>query len=119
MKQEKYTKIITDFLRSHPVISVLGVEKELNLPSSTIRSPMAGLREIPTKHIFPIIGFLANYGLQIEGYNLKYDPEDGTLSARKWVENMEVIEVESETGSHFEYIVKEYRWIASDYFDLL
>lgn len=115
--QEKYSNVITEFLRTHPAISSNRIEEELNLPQSTIGQALNGGRLIPVKHIFPLLCYLARYGLELDGYQLNYDPADGLLTGRKWVENKEVIEVEG--GSSFEYIVKEYRFLASDYFDLL
>lgn len=112
--QEKYSKIITDFLLNRPAISVNYLEKELNLPQSTIGQALNGNRLIPEKHIFPILCFLVSYGLQVDGYNLSFDSESCTISGRKWAENIDTIE----EGSGFAYIVKEYRILFSDYSDL-
>jgi hypothetical protein len=112
--QEKYSNIITDFLKSHSLISVKALEEALKIPQSTIWKAVQGERLIPEKHIFPLICFLADYGLRIDGHTLEYDHSDGTIIGRK------AIEVETqEDGDGFIYLVKEYRFIVSDYFDLL
>lgn len=111
--QKKYSEIITAFLKSHPLISVKGLEEALNIPQSTIGQMKTG-RLIPEKHIFGLICHLANYGMEIDGYTLSYDPADGVLTGRKWAENIETIE---ENGA-FTYIVKECRMLADSYFDL-
>lgn len=109
---------IISFLKSHPLISVAGLEKQLDIPDSTIRQATTGAREIPHKHLFPVVSLLAGYGLKYDGYDLSYDPNDGVLSGRRFVENMETIEVNDQDGTNFEYIVKEYRslWTNSDDF---
>lgn len=116
--QEKYSNIITDFLREHVLISVKGLEENLSLPDGTIRQALVGGRLIPEKHIYRILCELAKYGLEIQGYRLTYDPVDNSLSAAKWVKNVKTIEKKSKDGNYFEYIVKEARWMANDYFDL-
>lgn len=116
--QEKYTKIILDFLNSHSLISVKGIEETLNIPQSTIGQATNG-RLIPEKHIYPLICFLADYGLKIDGYDLIYDAVDDTLTGRKWIENLETIEIEENGASQFEYIIKEDRILITDYFDLI
>lgn len=112
--QEIYSNIITNFLRSHPAIAPTTLENELSLPNSTIRQALAGAQLIPKKHLFNIICHLADYGLKIDGYILSYNPADGILSGRKWVENIEIIE----EGDGFAYIVKEYRIMANDISEL-
>jgi hypothetical protein len=112
--QEKYSTIICDFLKSHPLISVNGLEETLNIPQSTVWKAVKNAREIPTKHIFTIICHLAGYGLQIDGFGLTYDQNDGILFARK------AFEVKTKKdGEGFFYIVKEHRFIAGSFFDLL
>ncbi|HRQ17686.1 MAG TPA: hypothetical protein PL085_11460 [Agriterribacter sp.] len=96
-------------------ISARAIETELKLPDSTIRKALTGAREIPAKHIFPIICLLAGYGLKIDGYTLTFDQADGPLTGRKWVENIKT----KKEGTGFVYIVKEYRFFASSFFDLL
>ncbi len=113
--QEKLNELLLAFFKSHPAIAPTTVEKELDLPSTTIRQALAGAQLIPVKHLYPIICYLAGYGLQIDGYSLSYDAADNTLSGRKWVENMETVE---EDGG-FAYIVKEHRFNANDVFDIL
>lgn len=113
--QEKYSNLICDYLRSRPAIAATTIEKKLGLPDSTIRQALAGAQLIPEKHIFPIVCYLSGYGLTIDGYTLSYDPADDTLSGRKWVENVGT----EEDGDGFVYIVKEYRFFASSYSDLL
>lgn len=113
--QEKYSNIIIDFLKSHPRISVLGLEKELKLPSGTLQHPKAGLRKIPEKHIYPIVCHLADYGLKIDGYTLTHDSSDDTLTGRKWLEDVKTIELHRT----FIYVVKECRMFAGGYFDLM
>ena len=114
--QEKYSDMICDFLRSHNLISVNALEEKLNIPQSTIGKAMNENRLIPTKHIFPIICELSRYGFEIDGYSLSLDEATGVLFGRKFVENIETIE---EPQGSFEYIIKEYRNIYSDFFDLL
>lgn len=115
MLQEKYSNIITEFLRTHPLLSINAIEIELNLPQSTIAQSIKGPRFLPVKHIYSLICLLAQYGLKIDGYTISYDPSDDTISGRKFVENIKTIE---EDGS-FTYVIKEYRFIAADFHDLL
>lgn len=112
--QKKYSNIITDFLSTHPAISMNRVEEDLGVPQSTLFKAK-GDRLIPTKHIYPLLCYLAGYGLKIDGYDLSYDPADDTLTGRRWVDNVDTIE---EDGG-FVYVVKEYRLLAAGYFDLL
>ena len=113
--QKKYSDIIVEFLKSHPLISSKALEEALSIPQSTIGQALSGARLIPEKHIYYIICHLANYGLQIDGYTLTYDPSDNVLTGRKWVENMKTVK----DGGGFAYVVKEYRMLAADYTDLL
>lgn len=113
-KQVDYTKHICEFLLNHILISVNGLEQLLQLPATTISQAMNGSRSIPEKHIFKIVCELANYGFEIDGYILRYDASDNSLSGRKWVKNIKTVK----EGDGFAYIVKEYRWIAGDYSDL-
>jgi hypothetical protein len=115
MKQEKYSNIITDFLKSHSLISVKALEEALKIPQSTIWKAVQGERLIPEKHIFPLICFLANYGLKIDGYDLSYDDSDGILFGRQSIETVD----DEEIDNTFVYTNKEYRFLAVDYFDLL
>lgn len=113
--QEKYSNIITEFLKSHSLISVNKIEEKLKIPPGTVAQAMAGNRFIPEKHIFPIIAHLADYGIKLEGYEVEYDPVGNLITGRKWIENIKTIEKDG----GFEYIVKEYRFLASGYFDLM
>lgn len=117
---KEYSNLIADFLISHPLISAQGLEKTLGLPNSAIRHALfsrhSGKKQkfIPTKHIWPIVCHLADYGLEINGYQLKYDPADGLLSGRKTVKTEHIVE----QGKGFIYIIQEYRIIAASYPDL-
>lgn len=112
--QKKYSDIIIKFLKSHPLISAKGLEEVLEMPQSTIGQALSGVRLIPVKHIYNIVCYLAAYGLEIDGYLLTYNQEDNTITGRKWVKNMKNIK----EGAGFAYVVKEYRILATDYFDL-
>lgn len=108
--QEKYSKIITDFLESHPAISANKIEQDLALPQSTLYKAKNG-REIAIKHIYPLLCYLADYGLTIDGYTLTLDKDTDSLFARKWISN----EGQDRQGN---YKVKEARWMACSYADL-
>lgn len=112
--QERYSTIITDFLKSHPLIGLRPLENILHIPTGTIRQAASGDRQIPEKHIYPIICHLADYGLKIDDHSLTYDPADGMLSGRRWLENV----IDEEVNGSFRYIIKESRWFATNYFDL-
>lgn len=74
MKQKKYTRIVVDFLKSHPLISVNALEKLLDLPFTSVHQAVSGKRLIPKSHIFKILVELANYGLTLEeGKYLSYN----------------------------------------------
>jgi hypothetical protein len=113
--QEKYTNIIREYFRSHPAVAPTIVEKELGLPNGTIRQALATGRLIPAKHIYSIVCYLADYGLQIDGYSLIHDEVDDTLSGRKWIRNVKTSE--KKTGE-FVYTIEEYRLFAANFFDL-
>lgn len=66
MKQKIYTRIIVDFLRSHPLINVNALEKLLELPFTSVHQAVTGKRSIPKGHIFKILAELSKYGLTLE-----------------------------------------------------
>lgn len=113
--QEKYSNIIVEFLKAHPLIPTQSLEQALGIPDTTISKAVHGDRLIPTKHIFPILCFLAEYGIEIDGYALSYDDQIDSLFGRKFIENVKTIEKDGV----FTYIVKESRTIFTDFFDLL
>lgn len=49
---------ILDFIQSHPLISISGIEKALNITHGTLRRD-----KIPEKYIGPITDLLSSYGL--------------------------------------------------------
>lgn len=53
---------IVKWLKSHPLISVRGLETLTGLPNDTIRQAMEGKRNIPQKHIPAIVLKLRDYG---------------------------------------------------------
>lgn len=57
---------IIEFLKSHPLIKVRGLEVEAEIPNDTIRNAMEGKdgREIPEKHVPKIVGVLKKYGFK-------------------------------------------------------
>lgn len=107
-----YSDQIISFLESHPAISVNRVEKDLKIPRSTLVLNRAKERGIPKKHIFPLICYLADYGLKINGYTLTYDKAIDSIFGRKFVS------VEDFNEEENSYTVKEYRMLATSYFDL-
>lgn len=113
--QEKYSNLICDFLKSHSFISVHALEKECNIPQGTINQATNQSRQIPAKHIYNILCELVDYGLKINDYTMKFDPEDGNLYGRKWVENVGT----EEEGQGFVYIVKEHRVVFTNFADLI
>lgn len=54
MRENKHTKNILNFLRSHPLISITGLEKAGKVPNDTIRKWIYGFRSLPKKHIYKI-----------------------------------------------------------------
>lgn len=84
------------------------------MPQSTIGQALSGKRNIPEKYIFELLCELAQYGLKIDGYMLSYDAPIQVLFGRKFLENIETIEV----NGHLEYVLKESRTIWTSYFDL-
>lgn len=114
-QQKKYTDLITEFLVSHPAISIQILEKELGLPSTTIAQAKQG-RNIPAKHIYPIICHLVGYGLKIDGFTLSYDPSDKTISGRKWLRNVRSREAKH---GYFIYTVEEEMVLFTAYDDLV
>ncbi len=55
---------IVSWLKEHPLINIRRLEKEVGMPYSTIGQTEHG-REIPRKHIEPILKVLKKYGLEI------------------------------------------------------
>ena len=53
---------IKDFLASHPHISINSIERELSIPTGTVR--ISSSRPIPQKYIDPIKQVLYNYGMK-------------------------------------------------------
>ena len=107
--QQKYTNVITEFLKSHPLISLNALEKTLDIPQSTLHKAVNSARLIPSKHIFPLLCELAGYGLEIDGFRLSVD-ESNNIFARKDVETVD------STDDY--YLSKQYRWFAGSYLDL-
>ncbi len=112
--------MICDFLRSHHMIPAQTLELKLDIPITTIQKAVIGERNIPEKHIFPILCELVGYGMKIDGYTCEVD-EFGHLYCYLRVETIDTIEVKSQSSgsSHFEYISKEYRIHYTDYDDLM
>lgn len=113
--QQKYSDLICDFLKSHELISVNALEEKLQIPASTIGQALNGNRLIPSKHIYCILCELAKYGIKIHDFNLTLDEETDVIFGRRFIENIETIENES----NFEYVIKEDRIFFSDYTDLI
>jgi len=109
-----HSKRLCDFLKSHPFISLNALEKELKMPQGTLWKAMNDKRNIPVRYIFPMIYILADYGLTWNGYTLTQDPETYNVLAHMRDSLIDV----REDDSSFEYIVKEFRYIISDYSDL-
>lgn len=107
--QQKYSDIITEFLKSHPLISLNALEKALEIPQSTLHKAINAARLIPSKHIFPLLCELALYGLEIDGFRLTVD-ESNNIFARKDVETVD--------SADDYYLSKQYRWFAGSYSDL-
>ena len=51
-----------DFLKSHELISVHGLEKKLGIPKDTIRKAKEGHRAIPEKYFYEMGLVLVDYG---------------------------------------------------------
>lgn len=66
----EHTDQIIEFLRTHPLISVYGLEKELGLYEGAISHAVQGRKRLPKKHVKRITAVLARYGyIEIEGDN--------------------------------------------------
>ncbi len=113
-KQERITAQIVEFLKSRPLISIKGLEEKVGMPPTTIAKAVENTRFIPEKHLFSVIWELSYYGFQLDGSRIEADEETGTLFFLKFVENIETIE----DDNSFAYIVKEYRYMATNYTDL-
>jgi len=108
-EKDKYlSNILVDFLKSHPAISVNMIEQLANIPQSTINKAFSGERTIPSQHIYPLFCILAEYGLEYEGFSLRYDPDDNTILAYKLSDNVRTIEIrEYADGTTKEFYVTE------------
>lgn len=62
MKQMNSQTII-DFLKSHELISIHGLEKKLGLSNGTISKAVDGRRGLPEKYHEKIISELKKYGI--------------------------------------------------------
>jgi hypothetical protein len=56
------SKNICEFLETHKLISVAGLEAEAGVPAKTITKSIAGRREIPEKHWEQLCRILYQYG---------------------------------------------------------
>ena len=57
---------IKEFLKRNPLISVSGLEKQLSIPSGTVR--VNSNKRIPKKYVMPIIVALCPYGFTSNNY---------------------------------------------------
>jgi hypothetical protein len=55
-------KKIIDWIAAHPAINIRALEKECNVPESTIKMALSGSRELPDKHLEAIKSVLKKYG---------------------------------------------------------
>jgi len=116
-RKQHINQQILGFLEDRPLISQHGIEKKLGMPQSTIGQAFKGDRKIPSKHLYPIILELIQYGFKLDGFSWEQpDPQIPHIFGRKYVSD-EGFE-ETEDGG-FIYTVKEYRTMAADLEDLL
>lgn len=55
---------IIDFLKTHPLLNIYGIEAACGISHSTIANAIAGRRKIPQKHVRELELFLSNYGFR-------------------------------------------------------
>lgn len=112
--KENYSNQIVEFLKNHSLISINSLEKELNIPQSTIGQALNGSRVLPLKFMWPITCKLIQYGFKPFGYDFEEDKETNTIFGRKWVKN-----IKNKKDNHLIWVIEEERILASDITDLI
>lgn len=59
---EKRIEEVLDFIRTRPLISVRELEREANIPFTTLHRALNGQRGLPVKHLDNLESVLKNYG---------------------------------------------------------
>lgn len=68
-----------------PLFNIRRLEELCDVPKNTISSRALTTRLIPSQHLFKMVKFLAGYGFQMNGYDLKV--VDDRLVAEKVIES--------------------------------
>lgn len=60
------TQILLDWIREHPLISVMALEKQAGVPSCTVKHALSKTeqRDLPEKHYDAIVAVLFDYGFR-------------------------------------------------------
>jgi len=59
---------LIEYFKTHPLISLNGLEQKLNIPQSTLSKAVKGHRPIPIGYLYKLSLELRDYGYQIENY---------------------------------------------------
>lgn len=65
MQEDKINQsdLFVHFLKAHPLISIMALEKEIKAPRGTIEQAMEGNRKIPEKYWYNLYLTLTPYGV--------------------------------------------------------
>lgn len=117
-KKKRYSELICNFLKTHDCISISTLEQKCEMPPTTLQKAMSGDRLIPEKFLYTLVYVLANYGLELD-YDWKITcVEHGNIFMRKFVRNVKTKEIKEPDGSHFVYVLEEYRSMVEDFHEL-
>jgi len=114
-------KAITDFLLSHPLISISPLERAAGCPPLTIQAVLAGNKPaIPEKWAWQIIVVLCEYGFAVQGWRFTYDVDTDCFFVEKAIDRPPIItEHKDKTGIWLEYQIGHYREVISSEPELL
>lgn len=110
-KAIRLTTLIVEWLNSHKLISVNGLEKELGLPRGAI-ALAKGSRNIPTEYIFPVMHYLSDYGLKIE------DWQCSKIDERSFLAKKVLSTKHKKSGDGFVQVQEVAQTIISEYADI-
>lgn len=118
LKEGDISEQIADFLKTHPLLSLNALEKELSIPQGSLSRAIVNETVIPPKHHWGLIKALASYGFKYDGFSLEVD-EVGNIFGYKRGSLVRTKEIKNKDGSiSISYVVEESRFLACDYFDL-
>lgn len=104
-------KKLLDFIKARPALKASVLEAEAGIPKRGLWKALNGHQPISTGHAWSICVVLCDYGLILDGWRFRYDKDPNSFFIEAEIEGveLEVKEIETDYGTHFEYHVPMYR----------